>query len=133
MIDLPSLIIFIIISALWFGTTILLVSTLIRKKRLTLQLIQQKVDSFVLAEHLQKLIDEQGVKSIEETEGFLKFLSESRDAAFKYIEDVQEAIENYRQIADVIPLSKDMSLQQAERLSSTYDRLIGFLPEENLL
>lgn len=133
MIDLPSLIAFIIISALWFSTTILLVSALIRKKRLTLQLIQQKVDSFVLAEHLQKLIDEQGVKSIEETEGFLKFLSESRDAAFKYIEDVQEAIEDYRQIADVIPLSKDMSLQQAERLSSTYDRLMGFLPEENLL
>lgn len=133
MIDLPTLIVFAVISVLWFATTIFLVATLIRKKRLTAALVQQKIDSFILSEHLQKLTDAQGVKSIEETDGFLRFLSESREAAFKYIEDVQEAIEEYRQIADVIPLSKDMSLQQAEKLSATYDRLIGFLPEENLL
>ncbi len=133
MIDLPTLIVFAVISGLWLLTTIFLVATLIRKKRLMLALVQQKVDSFILTEHLQKLTDAQGVKSIEETDGFLRFLSESREAAFKYIEDVQEAIEEYRQIADVIPLSKDMSLQQAEKLSATYDRLMGFLPEENLL
>lgn len=133
MIDLPSLIIFLVLAGLWLLTTIFLVSTLIRKKRLMTALVQQKVDSIILAEHLQKLTDAQDVKSVEETEGFLRFLSESREAAFKYIEDVQEAIEEYRQVADVIPLSKDMSLQQAEKLSATYDRLVGFLPEENLL
>ena len=33
--------------------------------------------------------------SKEVNEGFIKFLSESREAAFDYIEDVQTAIQNY--------------------------------------
>lgn len=79
------------------------------------------------------LLDKQQLKPIEETEGFLKFVSESRDWAFTYIEDVQSAIEEYRLIADIIPISKEMSIQQAEQLSAAYDRLMSFLPEENLL
>lgn len=133
MIDLPSLIAFLVLSALWFVTLIVLVRALIGKKRLTLELIQSKVDAATLVEQIQKMADAQGNKAIEETDGFLRFLSESRDWAFQYIEDVQVAIEEYRQIADVIPISKDMSLQQAEQLSGAYDRLVAFLPEENLL
>lgn len=133
MIDLPSLIAFLVLSALWFVTLIVLVRTLIRKKRLTLDLIQSQIDAATLVEQIQKMADAQGNKAIEETDGFLRFLSESRDWAFQYIEDVQVAIEEYRQIADVIPISKDMSLQQAEQLSGAYDRLVAFLPEENLL
>lgn len=33
-------------------------------------------------------------------EGFIKFLSQSRDAAFKYIEDVQVSIQNYVDVLD---------------------------------
>lgn len=133
MIDLPSLIAFSVLALLWFVTLIGLVRTMLRNKRLTLEVIQSQVDSATLVEQIQKLADVQGSRAVEETDGFLKFVSESRDWAFQYIEDVQEAIEEYRKIADVIPISKDMSLQQAEQLSSAYDRLITFLPEENLL
>lgn len=91
------------------------------------------LDKAVLMMEFSNLLDKQQTKPIEETEGFLKFVSESRDWAFTYIEDVQSAIEEYREIADVVPLSKDMSVQQAEKLSATYDRLMSFLPEENLL
>lgn len=91
------------------------------------------LDKVVLMVEFSNLLDKQQTKPIEETEGFIKFVSESRDWAFTYIEDVQDAIEEYRKIADVIPLSKDMSVQQAEQLSATYDRLISFLPEDNLL
>jgi len=104
-----------------------------RNKRLTLEAIQLKIDMSTMVDQLQKLIDLQDNKAIEETDGFMRFMSESRDWAFQYIEDVQSAIEEYRQIADVIPLSKDMTVQQAEQLSSSYDRLMNFLPEENLL
>ena len=72
-------------------------------------------------------------KSLEQTEGFVKFISESREWAFVYIENVQEALEEYRQIADVVPISKDMTVEQAEKLSKAYDKIMSFLPEENLL
>ena len=91
------------------------------------------LDKAVLMVEFANLLDKQQAKPIEETEGFLKFVSESRDWAFQYIEDVQNSIEEYRKIADVIPLSKDMSVQQAEQLSAAYDRLMSFLPEDNLL
>ncbi len=133
MIDLPSLIAFSIIALLWFVTLIYLVRVMFRNKRLTLEAIQLKIDMSTVVDQLQKLIDLQDNKAIEETDGFMRFMSESRDWAFQYIEDVQSAIEEYRQIADVIPLSKDMTVQQAEQLSSSYDRLMNFLPEENLL
>jgi hypothetical protein len=83
--------------------------------------------------HLEKLEEAKGLKSIEQTEGFMKFISESRDWAFTYIEEVQAALEEYRKIADVIPISKDMTVQQAEELSKAYDAIMSFLPEENLL
>lgn len=133
MIDLPSLIAFSIIALLWFVTLIYLVRVMFRNKRLTLEAIQLKIDMSTVVDQLQKLIDLQDNKAIEETDGFMRFMSESRDWAFQYIEDVQSAIEEYRQIADVIPLSRDMTVQQAEQLSSSYDRLMSFLPEENLL
>lgn len=91
------------------------------------------LDKAVLMVEFSNLLDKQQTKPLEETEGFLKFVSESRDWAFQYIEDVQAAIEEYRVIADVIPISKDMSVEQAEKLSATYDRLMTFLPDENLL
>jgi hypothetical protein len=46
---------------------------------------------------------------------------------------VQEAIEEYRSIADVVPLSHDMTVDQAEKLSKAYDNLMDFLPKEDLI
>ena len=44
---------------------------------------------------LAKLEQAELANSKEVNDGFIKFLSQSRDAAFKYIEDVQIAIQNY--------------------------------------
>lgn len=42
-----------------------------------------------------KLDDEILLRSKEVNEGFIKFLSDSREAAFGYIENVQSSIQNY--------------------------------------
>jgi len=56
-----------------------------------------------------------------ETEGFIKFLSESRQWAFDYIEDVQKVISEL-----------DISLVEAneEKIIEAYNRLRIFLPQE---
>ena len=56
-----------------------------------------------------------------ETEGFIKFLSESREWAFKYIEDVQVAIE---------ALKKAMIENDEAKISEAYTDLMTFLPEK---
>jgi hypothetical protein len=50
------------------------------------------IDKEVLADKLDRTILE---NSKEVNEGFIKFLSDSRQAAFDYIEDVQKAVQNY--------------------------------------
>lgn len=97
------------------------------------QVRQLNIDKAVVMAELAKILDKQENKNIEETEGFLKFVSESRDWAFQYIEDVQAALEEYRQVADTIPLSKEISVEVAEKNAAAYDKLMSFLPEENLL
>ena len=78
------------------------------------------------------------VKPIENTEGFMKFISESREWAFDYIDDVQVAIqefkeaagpeiEYFREFGSVMDLPTDGLI---ERIANAYDKLILMLPEE---
>jgi hypothetical protein len=58
---------------------------------------QLVIDKGVLTEKIDKL---ELQNSKEANDGFVKFLSQSRDAAFKYIEDVQVSIQNYVDVID---------------------------------
>ena len=69
---------------------------------------------------LQKQISEIPMTPTE-TEGFIKFLSESREWAFTYIEDVQEAIEQLRAA---------MVEGNESKISEAYEKLTTFLPEK---
>jgi hypothetical protein len=60
-------------------------------------------------------------KSPEANENFIKFLSESREHAFKYIEDVQLAVQNYLIAIE----NKDNDQIQLARIE-----LFNHLPEE---
>jgi hypothetical protein len=53
--------------------------------------------------------------------GFIKFLSESREEAFRYIEDVQISI------AD---LAASLDSGNEEKISASYKNLIDYLPQE---
>lgn len=123
-------IILISLTSLFAITTVALLVYAAKKES---QLRSANIDKAIIMGELAKILDKESSKSVEETEGFLKFVSESRDWAFQYIEDVQKAIDEYRLIADTMPISKDITVAQAEELSASYDKLISFLPEENLL
>lgn len=105
----------------------------IRNKRLLRSVAQLSIDKMALYAQLDELAAYKEEKSLEQSDGFIKFISDSRQWAFDYIDNVQSAIDEYRKIADVVPISKDMSVAQAEELSAAYDKLMSFLPEENLV
>jgi uncharacterized protein YaaR (DUF327 family) len=68
----------------------------LKNRRLAAELLQITLDQNILmtkfAEELKKKED----VSIEKTDGFLKFISESRDLAFQYIEAIQEALVKFK-------------------------------------
>jgi hypothetical protein len=88
----------------------------IRRKTLLKLYVQSVLEKSILE---QELSNQSLAPS--ETEGFIKFLSESRQWAFDYIEDVQKVISEL-----------DISLVEAneQKITEAYERLRIFLPEE---
>jgi predicted RNA-binding protein with PUA domain len=86
---------------------------------------QAYLDKILLAEKLDRELSTKDSTKIEQTEGFVKFLSESRDWAFKYIEDVQKAILELGVYEKNIVIDK-----KAPEAKRAYDNLKKFLPNE---
>jgi hypothetical protein len=116
MIDLSVFILYNVLLAIFI--TLFLV---FRKKyiRMIGSLAQLMVDRGILLNRLDQLELE---ASKEVNDGFIKFLSQSRDAAFKYIEDVQVAIKNY---LDAINSNNQESVEIARM------ELFSHLPESS--
>lgn len=67
---------------------------------------------------LQEELDKRDNVSIEQTDGFVKFLSESRDWAFDYIENVQQSIQE-------LQIAVESGYPTEEKLA----KLFSLLPE----
>ena len=67
-------------------------------KKALMQLIQSELDKNLLLQKISDLLFEKDNKAVEQTDGFLKFISESRDAAFQYIETVQSTLKEFQKV-----------------------------------
>lgn len=93
----------------------------LRNIKLLSQVAQLVIDKQAILEELDKsLFISNNSADIEN--GFIKFLSESRDSAFEYIENVQLAISNLR-IA--------MQSGDENQISVAYNNLIELLPSDS--
>jgi hypothetical protein len=99
------------------------------------------VDNFALEQYIKLLQDSKSNNTDQEVhkENFLKFLSDARDWAFAYIEEVQTGltefiedvkpeIEYFREYGDII--SMQPNYHSMKKISESYDKLIKLLPKE---
>lgn len=130
--------IFIVSSISMFLLILLLIQ---RKSKLEIlgKYVESEIQKAIIIEKLEELSKENELKSIENSDGFLKFVSDSREWAFKYIEDVQEAFGKFDKAitadldyADTYGiLSMDMPSKDAlARISKAYKELKKMLPED---
>ena len=91
-----------------------------KNKKLAADVVQLGLDKVALLHKLEKEIEAKESKSLEQTDGFVKFLSESRDWAFKYIEDVQESIKSLK-------IAIESGYETEEELKKLFD----LIPETN--
>lgn len=120
---IPELISFSIFIVMFVATLIANLRVTYKNRKLRDQILQLGLDKAMLLENMDKIAGNKN--PIEQTEGFLKFVSESRDWAFKYIEDVQEAIENFNHA---------VASKNDEQIEIALNNLKSFLPnneEEN--
>lgn len=115
---------FIIYTVLFFGVGVLLVIATIRNLKLRKEVDAISYERLNYVLRLAELEEAKDSENIENTQGFLKFVSESREYAFEYIEDVQQALRAYD-----IALHTD----DAKIINDAYKKLISFLPEDDMV
>lgn len=102
------------------------------KDALMIKLFQAYVDNDILSEQISKLVAEKDANALKEDDGFIKFLSSSRDWAFSYIEDTQDAIQKFKDKAGP-PIQKLSGSRSADikLIIEAYNSLVEVLPDEN--
>lgn len=112
----------IIIIAILFFTTFVSVAWAVRTKllntKLTATITQLLLDKQAIADELDRL-SFISANSTDIENGFIKFLSETRESAYAYIEDVQSTI---------VELQAAMESGKDENIAVAYQKLINLLP-----
>ena len=131
-----ELVIFILFIALLFTTTFLAVKFKIDTVKLKKDVHQGLADQFALMQRLEEMQKNTDTKKIEETEGFLKFVSQSRDWAFQYIERVQIAIKQFQDVFHPVAVeyykdkSRPINQEEFGKIFKAYKQLTDELPDE---
>ena len=86
--------------------------------RNSVDFLKLTIESTQKIKFLQEELDKRDNVSIEQTDGFVKFLSESRDWAFNYIEDVQSSIKSLKDAKD-----------NGKNTRAELNKLFKFLPD----
>jgi hypothetical protein len=107
-------------------------------KQLSELYLQAMADKALLERKITELYQEIENVKLKETDGFLKFVSDSRDWAFQYIEEVQKALAEFdKEVAPEFEWTKTFGMVLGEtthtivlkRISEAYDKLKLVLPE----
>ena len=116
--DLTDLIAVLVVTS--FVATLLVNSYKLREenKNNIKKIIQLEIDKDMIASQLDKVWQEHQDKKLEETDGFVRFLSQSRDWAFSYIDDVQKAIQDVK-----------TCIESGYDTEQKLGKLFSFLPE----
>ena len=134
-----ELVVFIIALLVFVSLIIANINTRIQNNKLKANLTQEAIDRAIIMEEMRKLMAEIDKKNSNQNDGFLKFVSDSREAAFKYIEEVQAAITEFDQrVGPVVKYYKQTGKilerkpsELVRELTSAYDKLMESMPKED--
>lgn len=120
------------------SVTVFIIINIKQKKTirsLSASLIQEAIDKKIYMEKLADELDKASMKPVEKTDEFLKFVSDSRDWAFSYIEDTQAMVKlvadkNTELISKINSKSNKSDIYEAfKELSALVKKLENLLPE----
>ena len=102
--------------------------------------MQEMADKMLLQKKIQELYQEIENAKLANSDGFLKFVSDSRDWAFQYIEETQSALEEFSKTVEPIfkwsdsfgtVLGDNSHSEKIKDISKAYDKLKSVLPKNN--
>lgn len=99
----------------------------LKNKTLFVKAAQAEVDRATVYQQAQDIFKAEYEKS-NTNDGFLKFMSTSRDWAFQYIEDVQRDLYDLKELHDRVGTGP-RTVAQANDLNERINRVLSHLPE----
>jgi Mg2+ and Co2+ transporter CorA len=102
----------------------------LKYKKVVTFLAQSELEREYFRAKLSEYAEHKESKNVEKTEGFIRFISQSRDWAFKYIEDVQKDLESLKEIFYNTG-SMPSDLNQAKELNNRVAKVLSHLPKED--
>ena len=132
-------VIFVIALLVFVSLIIANIHTRLQNNKLKTALTQEIIDRGIVTKKMRELMAELDRKNSNQNDGFLKFVSDSREAAFKYIEEVQAAINEFDQrVGPVVKHYKDTGKilerrpsELVRELTQAYDKLMASMPKED--
>jgi hypothetical protein len=118
LLQLPELIAFLVFIVAFIVVLSINVRLFLKNRRLYKEMLQLGLDKAMLLERIEKFAP--ASNQIEQTEGFVKFLSQSRDWAFEYIEGVQSALQDFE---------LSMASKDDKKIEDALNNLKSFLPD----
>jgi hypothetical protein len=111
------------------------VLTKIKNKNLFIATAQAELDRMSVYEQTQEILKREAER-VESSDGFLRFVSDSREWAFSYIEEVQSAVSGFKaSVADIIlsyeiDSSNRLSEEETKKIVDAYNELVKVLPKD---
>jgi hypothetical protein len=132
---------FILLVTVIVALVVSVINLKIKNRRLAVELLQSTIDHNIALTMLAEELKRKEEVSVEKTDGFLKFISESRDLAFEYIEKVQDSLIKFKGEVDPeidymltygTATGDSLSLKAFKKIEKAYRKLINdALPQEN--
>jgi hypothetical protein len=132
---------FVFLITLIVALIIVVINLKIKNRKLAVELLQSTIDHNIALTMLAEELKKNENVSVEKTDGFLKFISESRDLAFEYIEKVQESLVQFKSEVDPeidymltygTATGDSLSLKAFKKIEKAYKKLMKeALPQEN--
>lgn len=111
----------------------------VRGIRVAKLLIQSELDKKMLLSQFEQAVAKNAEVDLQNSNGFINFISESRNSAYEYIESVQESLINFdKEIAPILEYAKTFGTTTGEnahtemikKIALAYENLKKVLPEE---
>lgn len=137
---MENYIIFFIFSAFILALLYIIVKLSIKNKQILAKYIQSELDKNLIKLELSRMIEEKSVLELSESDGFVKFISQSRDWAFEYIEEVQRVLAEFDEtVAPQLQWANTFGSVTGETvhtntikvISEAYDKLKSVLPKND--
>jgi hypothetical protein len=110
------------------------IRTKIKNVDLLEKFLESSIEKALIAEKLEAELLKNANNNVPEEQGFVNFLSQSRDWAFEYIESVQEKIKDFE--SEVLPIINNLETGNIEdyklstlNMAESSKKLIKLLPE----